>query len=611
MPHESVIMAGPTLEGAGGPMRESHADPVSGELWSMAEELGEIGSFDRDLRNGTARVSDTMCRIFGLDRAALESSENAWMNRIHPDDRGEVENALRAATADGATNIKFQYRIVREGQVRWISTRLRIDYDAQGVPSRRFGVNQDMTDRYSTTIANAHLAAVVDSSSEAIKSYALDGTILSWNPGAERLFGYSAKEALGKKIELILPVERREEAKRKLTTVASGGHVRLETMRLRKDGALVDVAISASPVRDALGRVVAVSSIAHDTGPRLLAQRALERYRLLAEHARDILVVLRLRDGAIVETNNAAMIAYGYDREALLQMNIADLRAPETIEALHEDLGRVGEGALFETIHKRRDGSTFPVEVSAVSMEIDGERMILSLVRDISERREWARVQRLMTRELLHRVKNSVAVIQSLVRLTAPRARSLDEFVASLSGRLSAMAAAHDLLSEMHWRGADLGELLAKQLAHYLGGEEKRLRMSGPKVRLPQQFAVPLALALHELGTNAAKHGSLSSPTGQVDITWTYTRGPRDKLAILWRESGGPPVERPTSTGFGSTLIERGLPGARVDRRYEPDGLVCTIEIDLTPARRRAPRARKGAKGVANGAAKSAAKSAD
>ncbi len=513
---------------------------------------------------------------------------------------------MRAATADGATNIKFQYRILRNGEVRWISTRLRIAYDAQGDPARRFGVNRDMTDRYSTTIANAHLAAVVDSSSEAIKSYALDGTILSWNPGAERLFGYSAKEAIGKKIELILPVDRREEAKRKLTTVASGGHVRLETMRRRKDGALVDVAISASPVRDALGRVVAVSSIAHDIGPRLSAQRALERYRLLAEHARDILVVLRLRDGAIIETNNAGVIAYGHDREALLQMNIADLRAPETIEALREDLGRVGEGTLFETIHKRRDGSTFPVEVSAVSMEINGERMILSLVRDISERREWARVQRLMTRELLHRVKNSVAVIQSLVRLTAPRARSLDEFVASLSGRLSAMAAAHDLLSEMHWRGADLGELLAKQLAHYLGEQDKRLRIAGPKVRLPQQFTVPLALALHELGTNAAKHGSLSSPTGRVDLTWTYTRGPRDKLAILWRESGGPPVERPTSTGFGSTLIERGLPGARVDRRYEPDGLVCTIELDLTPARRRAPRPRKGAKGATTTATTSA-----
>jgi two-component system CheB/CheR fusion protein len=110
---------------------------------------------------------------------------------------------------------------------------------------------------------------------------------------------------------------------------------------------------------------------------------------------------------------------------------------------------------------------------------------------------------------------------------------------------------------------------------------------------------------LHELGTNAAKHGSLSSPTGQVDLTWTYTRGSRDKLAIRWLESGGPPVERPSSTGFGSTLIERGLPGARVDRRYEPEGLVCTIELDLTPARRRAPRAGKAAKSADKGADKS------
>ena len=101
---------------------------------------------------------------------------------------------------------------------------------------------------------------------------------------------------------------------------------------------------------------------------------------------------------------------------------------------------------------------------------------------------------------------------------------------------------------------------------------------------------------MHELGTNADKHGTVSSPTGQVDLTWTYTRGPRDKLAIRWLESGGPPVERPSSTGFGSTLIERGLPGARVDRRYEPDGLVCTIELDLTPSLRHAARARKAAK---------------
>ncbi len=121
-----------------------------------------------------------------------------------------------------------------------------------------------------------------------------------------------------------------------------------------------------------------MSSLAHDIGPRLAAQRALERYRLLAEHARDILFVLRQRDGAIVETNNAAVIAYGYTREALLHMNIAELRAPETLATLRSDLESIGEGTLFETIHKRSDGSTFPVEVSAVSMQLDGERLVLS-----------------------------------------------------------------------------------------------------------------------------------------------------------------------------------------------------------------------------------------
>jgi two-component system CheB/CheR fusion protein len=112
--------------------------------------------------------------------------------------------------------------------------------------------------------------------------------------------------------------------------------------------------------------------------------------------------------------------------------------------------------------------------------------------------------------------------------------------------------------------------------------------MDGPRVRLPQQFAVPLALALHELATNAAKHGSLSSPNGRVDLTWSYMRGPRDRLRIFWRESGGPAVEPPASSGFGSTLIERGLPGARVERRFEPGGVVCMIEIDITPTGRRA-----------------------
>ena len=107
MPHDSAVIKNVCVDDAGGPMHADHADPISGELWSMAEELGEIGSFDRDLRTGQGRISDNMCRIFGIDRSAMESSGDAWMGRIHPEDRGRVENALRAATADGATNVKL------------------------------------------------------------------------------------------------------------------------------------------------------------------------------------------------------------------------------------------------------------------------------------------------------------------------------------------------------------------------------------------------------------------------------------------------------------------------------------------------------------------------
>jgi len=589
MPHEVAFK--PAVPPDPHPLDPHGAKNISGELWSMAEELAEIGSFDRNMTTGQARVSDKMCQIYGLERRVLEASSEAWTRVIHPEDRARVSAALRNAANDRAGEAHFQYRIVRpNGDTRWISTRVRLEYGERGDVVRRYGVNQDITDRYQTTMAHAHLAAVVASSSEAIKSYSLDGRILSWNPGAERLFGFSALEAVGQSIEILVPPDRREEARGKLEAVRHGGHVRLETVRRRKDGSLVDVAISASPVRDGSGRIVAVSALAHDIGPRKAANRALERYRLLSEHARDILFVLR-EDGSIIETNAAAVAAYGYERDELLRMNIADIRAPQALATLQADLERVNGGTLFETQHQRRNGSAFPVEVSAVDMVIDGERLILSLVRDVSERKEWARVQRLMTRELLHRVKNSVAVIQSLVRLTAPRARTLDEFVASLTGRLAAMAAAHDLLSEMHWRGADLAELVTKQLAHYLSGPDRRVHMGGPKVRLPQQYAVPLALALHELATNAAKHGSLSTPEGRVDLGWRRV-GPRnERLRIEWRESGGPPVEKPGSVGFGSTLIERGMPGAKVERRFDPAGLFCSIEIDVAPAGAR-PRRR-------------------
>jgi PAS domain S-box-containing protein len=565
------------------------------DVWELAEEAANLGRFELDCAAGRLRASAQLRRIYGLPEQALPIE--AWLACVHPEDRARIEQAREDAVARRARDQRIEHRSLRGEETRWISARLRYEYDACGALRRISGVGQDITERFTTMMGNSHLAAIVASSGEAIKSYDFDGRILSWNPAAERLFGYTAEEALGQNILMLVPDDRRDELAHKLAAVRAGEEVRIETYRRRKDGSLVEVSLNASPIRDAQGRVIAVSSLVHEITPRKQAQRALERYKLLSEHARDIMLILRASDGAVVESNAAALKAYGYSRAELAQRTIIDLRAPETRDGVSRDFARASQGVLFETTHMRADGSMFPVEVSAVGTVIEGEKLILSLIRDISDRKEWASVQRLMTRELLHRVKNSVAVIQSLVRLTAPRVNSLEEFVVSLSGRLSAMAAAHDLLTDMHWRGADLGELVAKQLAAYLVGPSPRVRMSGPRVRLPQHYAVPLALALHELATNAAKHGSLSAPYGRVDLVWSL-EGPRSrKLRLEWRESGGPRVSEPATKGFGSTLIERGLPGARVERRFSPEGLACSIELDVAPRRARAKRASGAGRG--------------
>jgi two-component system CheB/CheR fusion protein len=243
---------------------------------------------------------------------------------------------------------------------------------------------------------------------------------------------------------------------------------------------------------------------------------------------------------------------------------------------------------IFETERQRKDGSVFPCAITkSVIRDTKGHALgFSSIVRDITDRREWEERQRLMARELVHRVKNSFAVIQSIVRQTQRSTPDPQSFAQAINGRLAAMAASHDLLTDRHWRGAGLRELVAGQLAPFSEGGERRIRVAGPDALLDTSLAVPLGLALHELATNAAKYGALSRPGGHVDLSWTVERrGRTDYLNLAWRETGGPPVTAPTRRGFGTSLIERGLPDARIERRFEPDGLVCRIELPTSGVR--------------------------
>jgi PAS domain S-box-containing protein len=198
---------------------------------------------------------------------------------------------------------------------------------------------------------------------------------------------------------------------------------------------------------------------------------------------------------------------------------------------------------------------------------------------DVTERKESEAHLRLLMRELTHRSKNLLAVIQAMARQTARHAGSIDGFLNQFSARLQALAASHDLLVSESWHGASLRELIQSQLATYIGSGEGQIAIDGAPVALKPEAAQNLGLALHELAVNAAKFGALSVPNGRVSITWAL-RG--NTLELDWREQFGPKVKIRRKKGFGSMVIERNLASAldaTVDLKFDPDGLRCHIVI--------------------------------
>jgi two-component sensor histidine kinase len=201
------------------------------------------------------------------------------------------------------------------------------------------------------------------------------------------------------------------------------------------------------------------------------------------------------------------------------------------------------------------------------------------------EARQRIEDMRLMVNELNHRVKNTLATVQSIVSQTLRAHDAPEQLREVLTARILALSKAHDVLTDEQWAGADLREIAAQAAVPYQAGGEQRLRLEGPTVRLPPKTAIAMALALHELATNAAKYGALSTAQGEVRLAWSVeqTNDIRE-LHLTWQERNGPPVEPPRRRGFGTRLIERGLAAdlqGKVVLAYPPEGVVCTIQARL------------------------------
>ncbi|ACA20203.1 signal transduction histidine kinase [Methylobacterium sp. 4-46] len=207
----------------------------------------------------------------------------------------------------------------------------------------------------------------------------------------------------------------------------------------------------------------------------------------------------------------------------------------------------------------------------------------------LRERQQTAERQTLLIRELHHRVKNTLATVQALLGASSRSATSVDEFYQSFSARVISLAKTHNLLTDDYWQMASLQEMLENELAPYNDAEGRRIALDGPPVELTADLAVPTGMAIHELTTNAAKHGALSVPEGRIAVRWEIraAEGAR-RLRLDWTERGGPPARPPTRKGFGSTLLQRVLTmqcGADIRFDFAPAGLHFRMEAPLVETR--------------------------
>ncbi len=444
------------------------------------------------------------------------------------------------------------------------------------------------------------LTAVVQSSDDAIVSKNLNGIIQTWNGGAERLFGYSAEEMVGSPVTRLIPDDRMNEEPRILQRISNGERVEhFDTVRRRKDGSLVDVSLSISPVRDGSGAIIGASKIARNISGRKRMEERLRRseeeFRSMAENISQ-LAWMTDREGWIYWYNKRWFDYTGTTLEEMQGWGWQKIHHPDHVDRVTDLFKRhIESGEPWEdTFPLRGADGEYGWFLSRAQPIRDEDGKIIRWFgtnTDITEQKRAEEQRILLINELNHRVKNTLATVQSLASQSFRKAEDPAQARQAFEARLHALARAHDILTAQSWEGATLSNTVERAMEPF--SEHDRLNWEGPHVWLSPKQTLAFSLGLHELATNASKYGALSGDAGQVSISWAMHNGleGRRMVELVWAESGGPVVERPAETGFGMRLIERSLSrdlGGDVDLEFNAEGVRAVLRSPVEPARSRA-----------------------
>jgi PAS domain S-box-containing protein len=439
----------------------------------------------------------------------------------------------------------------------------------------------------SLTLSEQRFRALADNMAQFAWMAYPSGYIFWHNQRWHDYTGVDAVEATGSGWTQVVHPDYVERVVRQLSLALRNGETWQDTYPIRgANGEYRWFLSRAMPLKNDHGGVVLWCGTDTDvTEQRRTSQRLMNQQRVI-ELSHEALLVWDVEDG-IIMFNRGCEELYGHKKSEALGATAADLlktRYPMSRKALMDRLAAEGSwtGEVSQT---SSDGREIWVDSRLELIRTGGSEFVVETNRDITERRKADAVRNLLVGELNHRVKNTLAIVQSIAAQTGRTSATIDQFIGRFNGRLQSLSSAHHMLTEAHWSGASLWELITSQIA-VSAGELQNVDIVGDDVFVPPQTALQMTLMLHELTTNALKHGSLSRPQGRVAISWTITPGDVPRIVLVWTERGGPPVTPPVARGFGTLLLERSgkLPHLKASLEFNPHGVVCRIEADLTAA---------------------------
>ena len=351
----------------------------------------------------------------------------------------------------------------------------------------------------------------------------------------------------------------------------------------RPDGTRVPFLPFPTPIFNKAGTLIGAVNMLVEITEWKRAEGALQHFAAIVESSDDAIISKDV-NGIITSWNAGAERIFGYLAEEVIGKSVKILIPADHQSEEDTILERIRSGQRiehYETVRQRKYGGLVDISLTVSPIKNAHGAVVgaSKIARDISERKRNQAQIAMLAREAEHRVKNVLATVQATIHLT--QADTPDLLKQAIEGRIQALANVHTLFVKSRWTGAELRSLVMQEILPYSQGDHRRVRVDGPPLFLETSTAQTIAVALHELTTNAAKYGSLSVPAGRVHIEWSHQGG--ENLTLRWTETGGPPVQPPTRKGFGTRVMEAMVRGQlNGDIRFDwcSAGLVCEIKAD-------------------------------